>query len=175
MTTSERSPGVNGRSTRRDAMRAAARKPSQALRMSAAVDCRAETVTVSPRAEQPSIFVSYSHADHEIVRGEVLRLRNAGYAVTWDQDFLGGADFEQEIRRAIDAAAAVIAVWSKASVASPFVKDEARRAMMAGKLITTHIEGLDFGAIPLGFGHLHVIALEDHGRVQRSLAALLQA
>ncbi len=172
------------RNARREAMRAAARKPSQALRRLPDL-ARRDQPAAPPRAQQPAtrtrvprdsqlpVFFSYAHADMEIVRREVLRLRNAGLAVTWDQDFLGGSDFEQEIRRAIDAAGAVIAVWSAASVASPFVKDEARRAMAAGKLVTTHIDGLDFKDIPLGFGHLHVIALSDHDRVARSLVGLI--
>jgi len=47
--------------------------------------------------------------------------------------------------------------------------------MTAGKLVTTHIDGLDFNEIPLGFGHLHVVALTDHNRVERSLAVLIGA
>jgi len=171
------------RNARREAMRAAARKPSQALRRLPDLARRAPAPP-PPRTQphvparaardgQPTVFVSYAHADMEIVRREVLRLRNAGLSVTWDQDFLGGSDFEQEIRRAIDAAGAVIAVWSAASVVSPFVKDEARRAMTAGKLVTTHIDGLDFNDIPLGFGHLHVISLCDHDRVALSLVGLI--
>ncbi len=99
------------------------------------------------------------------------RLRNSGGDVTWDQDFIGGMDFEQAICGAIDAARSVIVVWSPVSVQSPFVRDEARRALRANKLITTHIAGFDAASsVPLGFGHLHTIPVDNHELVRKSLA-----
>ncbi|MGE0630044.1 MAG: toll/interleukin-1 receptor domain-containing protein [Hyphomicrobiaceae bacterium] len=159
-------------SVRREALRAAARRP---LATRSLVNAPRPDVSETPLpviADRPSrsVFVSYSRQDIEVVRALVTRLRDSGVAVTWDQDFVGGADFERLIRTAIDSASSVIVVWSRASVLSRYVRDEARLALNSAKLITTHIEGLDLTEVPLGFGHLNAIPIEDTQLVCRSLA-----
>lgn len=156
---------------RREAIRAAARRPSLALRQAADPARSQPADRAAKRAQdQAPVFISYARADLEIVRPQVVRLREAGAAVTWDQDFLGGADFEAAICAAIDVASAVVVVWSPASVRSAFVRDEARRALKMAKLITTYAPGFEMADVPLGFGHLHAIPVEDHKLVRRSLA-----
>jgi len=131
---------------------------------------RSASSSAAARDDLKTIFISYARNDIDIVAHVIDRLRNGGGHVTWDQDFIGGTDFEQAICGAIDAARSVIVVWSPVSVQSPFVRDEARRALRANKLITTHIAGFDAAGVPLGFGHLHTIPVDNQELVRKSLA-----
>ncbi|MFN3868483.1 MAG: toll/interleukin-1 receptor domain-containing protein [Hyphomicrobiaceae bacterium] len=116
------------------------------------------------------VFISYSREDITAVGELVAHLRQCGMAVRWDQDFDAGDDFEKAIREMIAGVKAVIVVWSKASAASPFVRDEAKLAFAAGKLVTLSVPGFAAAEVPLGLGHLNVIDIADHERVARSLA-----
>jgi len=156
---------------RREAIRAAARLPSRTLQPMADSTCRSASSSAAAGADLKTIFISYARNDIETVAHVIERLRNRGGRVTWDQDFIGGMDFEQAICDAIDAARSVIVVWSPVSVQSPFVRDEARRALRANKLITTHVAGFDAAtSVPLGFGHLHTIPIDNQELVRKSLA-----
>lgn len=156
---------------RREAIRAAAKHPLRTLRPMADSVQPAVSPSRSMATEVPAaVFISYARTDIEIVAHVIDRLRTSGGHVAWDQDFIGGMDFEQAICDAIDAARSVIVVWSSVSVQSPFVRDEARRALRANKLITTHIAGFDAAAVPLGFGHLHTIPVDNQDLVRKSLA-----
>jgi hypothetical protein len=153
--------------SRRDILRAAARRPARALR--GIVKTPRDGERGGDKSEAP-IFVSYARDDIAVARALVEYLRAHGAAVTWDQDLHAGADFERAIRTVIDAAPAAIVVWSSVSAASAFVRDEARRAMAAGKLVTTHVANFTFDEVPLGFGHLNAIPVEDRERLATSLA-----
>lgn len=153
--------GAGPGASRRDIIRAAARRPARAMRLAG---------PMRVGAIQPPVFISYARPDYEIARDLVEHLRERGVAVTWDQDLSGGIDFERTIRKVIDDAPTVLVVWSAAAAASAFVRDEARRALAAAKLVTTHVDGFDFADVPLGFGHLHAVPVEDRDRVARSLA-----
>ena len=140
----------------------------------AAIRAAAQRPDLTPRsgilAEAAPVFVSYSRTDMSVVGQMIDRLRRRGGTVTWDQDFIAGSDFEQAICKAIDVSRSVIVVWSPASVQSPYVRDEARRALMANKLITTHVAGFNVADVPLGFGHLHTVPVDNHVQVRKSLA-----
>lgn len=140
----------------------------------AAIRAAAQRPDLTPHsgmlAEVAPVFVSYSRTDMGVVGQMIDRLRRRGGAVTWDQDFIAGLDFEQAICKAIDISRSVIVVWSPASVQSPYVRDEARRALMANKLITTHVAGFNVADVPLGFGHLNTVPVDNHAQVRKSLA-----
>lgn len=122
-------------------------------------------------AEAPSIFVCYAREDMAVVEAFINHLRNAGAGVTWDQDFPAGADIDRIIRDAIRTVQAVIVVWSTSSAQSHFVRDEARRAFNAAKLITIHVADFDpDNEVPVGFGQLNTVPLDDLAMVRRSLA-----
>jgi hypothetical protein len=152
---------------RREAIRAAVRRPIGRQRVDTAP--RAGLFTSAAKLPAASIFVCYARDNTDVVRPLVTQLRTDGLVVTWDQDFFGGADFRQAICDAIDAARSVIVVWSSESAKSPFVCDEAMRALNARKLITTHVEGFNLRNLPLGFGHLNTIPVGDRERVRNSL------
>jgi hypothetical protein len=90
----------------------------------------------------PSVFISYSRKD-----------RAAAKAL------------------ADDLIAAGVPVWSEDAAASPWVRDEARRAARQKKLITLHVPGFDPANIPLGFGDHHSESIEDRDRLIAALVA----
>jgi hypothetical protein len=76
------------------------------------------------------IFISYGRED----RDEALALREAlaarGFSVWWDATLAQSADrrFRDELLSRLEAASVVIALWSRASVASHWCREEMRRA-----------------------------------------------
>jgi tetratricopeptide (TPR) repeat protein len=98
------------------------------------------------------IFISYASEDRARVRPLAEALQGAGFSVWWDRALASGDDFGQVIRRELDAAKAVVVVWSAASASSPWVRDEASVARAAGRLLPVRIDPVD---PPLGFGTVH--------------------
>jgi hypothetical protein len=171
--------GSSDGNKRRQAMRAAARRPVVPLRRSgdairhapieAAAIGQPGAGSATGAATSPFAFVSYSRSDLEIVRAMVHDLRSEGASIKWDQDFHAGDDFEREIRKAIAAAHAVIVLWSSSSAASPYVRGEAGLALKQSKLITMHVEDFDVCEVPFAFSTLNAIPVADRECLRRSL------
>ncbi|MEO6199137.1 MAG: toll/interleukin-1 receptor domain-containing protein [Sphingomicrobium sp.] len=71
------------------------------------------------------LFLSYDREDGETARSLAAALEQSGHKVWWDRHILGGAEYSEEIEQALDRADTVIVLWSKASVKSAWVRDEA--------------------------------------------------
>jgi len=100
------------------------------------------------------IFVSYSSQDRKWVGKLVGQLESHGYLVSWDRKIQAGDDFSNRISAAIESTPCVLVVWSKASISSNWVRDEATVARDSGKLVPVSIEGT---TPPLGFRQIHTI------------------
>src|SRR3954449_8704821 len=101
------------------------------------------------------IFISYASVDRPFARRLADALRACGWSVWWDYGNLrGGQHFHRTIEEAIHDARVVIAVWSKASVESGWVRDEATLALEENKLVPLRI---DMARLPLGFRSIHTI------------------
>lgn len=160
---------------RRQALREAAGRSGQrsrALRRSLDLSA-APRVSASPTTRSHDIFISYSHADRATIDALAADLGASNIKAWWDYEILGGQHFRRTILDALNAARAVIVVWSQASANSRYVLDEAERAFHAGKLVPTHVDDFDPDHIPLGFGGLQTIPVTDRTRVLLSLAPLL--
>ncbi len=101
-----------------------------------------------------TVFLSYARADQAQASRLTQALTAAGLDVWWDALIEGGATFAKSIETALDRADAVIVLWSKTSVASDWVRDEAARGRDLKKLVPL---GLDGTEPPLGFGQYHII------------------
>jgi len=104
------------------------------------------------------VFISYEHTDYPRARRIAEALERRGLTVWWDRKLLAGDAFEETIRKALDAARCVIVLWSKASVTSNWVKDEAGAAAKHDILVPILTENVE---IPLGFRQLHAASLFD--------------
>lgn len=83
----------------------------------------------------PEVFISYSRQDQAIARSFAEEIERAGFRVWWDQAIHPGEAFDEVTERALQAARAVVVLWSKASVDSRWVRAEATQANADGRLL----------------------------------------
>lgn len=98
------------------------------------------------------IFVSHDSEDRERARQLVEHLERSGYQVWWDAHVVAGQRFGQRISEALARADCVVSLWSVASVASDWVKDEAAEGLRRGCLVPVLMDPVE---IPLGFRQIH--------------------
>jgi tetratricopeptide (TPR) repeat protein len=103
------------------------------------------------------IFISYAHADRRQVEQLVAALEAAGLSIWWDQNISGGQRFSMEAETQLNKAAAVVVVWTQASVKSMWVADEASVGRDKGALVPISLDGT---APPIGFRQLQVLAFD---------------
>lgn len=102
------------------------------------------------------IFLSYAREDRDFA-GRIARvLEQAGHRVWWDRRLRGGEEFSAEIEAALDAADLVLVAWSKDSVKSRWVRDEAAVGGDRGTLLPVSIDG---SISPMGFRQFHTLDL----------------
>jgi TolB-like protein/Flp pilus assembly protein TadD len=101
-----------------------------------------------------SVFLSYSREDQAIARKLVAALEKGGCSVWWDALLESGERFSKTTEAALDAADVVVVLWSKTSVDSHWVHDEATRGRDRGRLVPASIDG---ALPPLGFGQFQAL------------------
>jgi hypothetical protein len=103
------------------------------------------------------IFISYASVDRPVARRLADALEARGWSVWWDHRSLhSGQHFDRVIEEAICGARVVIVVWSKTSVESRWVRDEATLALEEGKVVPLRI---DTARLPMRFRNIHTIDL----------------
>lgn len=107
-------------------------------------------------SSQPTVFLSYAHDDRVTAQRLAAALAGRGYTVWWDGLIEGGAQFAKTIREALEAADAVIVLWSKTSIESDWVRDEAAQGRDRRRLVPLSLDG---SLPPLGFGQYQTINL----------------
>jgi len=95
------------------------------------------------------IFISYSREDRSRVAPIAKALEKQGWSVFWDRTIPAGKTWRQVIGDALETARSVIVVWSKTSVDSRWVQEEADRGLERNILIPVLIDNVK---PPLGFG-----------------------
>lgn len=101
-----------------------------------------------------SIFLSYAHHNRDCARHLARVLEEAGHDVWWDRRLGGGGEFSAEIEAALDNADAVVVAWSKESVKSRWVRDEAAVGCEKNILMPVSIDG---SLPPMGFRQFHTL------------------
>lgn len=102
------------------------------------------------------IFISYASADRERATLLSKALQRRKWSVWWDRTIPPGKEYDQVIEEALDSAQCVVVLWSRASVASTWVKTEAAEAMRRKILVPALIEDVK---IPLEFRRLQAADL----------------
>jgi hypothetical protein len=102
------------------------------------------------------VFLSYSRDDEPKARqlAETLTARRLDMWV--DCDIPPGHDFSEVIQHQLDHATCVVVLWSRASIASEYVRDEATAAKERGALVPVLIDDV---RPPLGFRQRQVVNL----------------
>ncbi len=123
------------------------------------------------------IFISYAREDRDLAARLAAALEAGGCEVWWDRRLELGEQFADVIEEQVDGALRVVVLWSAASVASRWVKAEARAALRADKIIPVLLERV---TLPIDFRGLHRAELvgwsgdPDDDRLQGVVAGILR-
>lgn len=104
--------------------------------------------------DRPTVFFSYSRTDQSEALPIIKAIEAAGYRVWWDGMLEGGTEFLAQTESALEGAKAVVVLWSRRSVGSHWVRDEATSGRERDRLIPLTLDGT---MPPLGFRQLQVI------------------
>ena len=110
------------------------------------------------------LFISYSRKDKAVAQRVAHALSIQGYEVFWDAEIPPGQKFDAYILSQLEQSDAVVVLWSKNSIASDYVKEEAEYAKNNSLLVPVRI---DEAALPFGFTRIHTTdLLHWHGSIQ---------
>jgi formylglycine-generating enzyme required for sulfatase activity len=104
------------------------------------------------------IFLSYKSEDRQRAKIIAEALEQHGYSVWWDRIIPPGKTFDEVIEQELEVAKCVIVLWSKESVKSDWVKNEAREGARRHILIPVLIDEVK---IPFEFKHIQAANLVD--------------
>lgn len=99
------------------------------------------------------IFISYKHEDWPTIEPLIRALESQKFDVWWDDKILPGERIAAAINKILDEVACVIVVWSRLSLESNWVPDEATYGRDHEILIPVTFDGSE---APLGFQQLLV-------------------
>jgi adenylate cyclase len=123
------------------------------------------------------VFISYARADKARVAPLVAAIEARGWSVWWDPEISPGREFDDEIDTELQAAKAVLVVWTPTSVVSRWVRGEARDAAERGLLVPVRF---DQARLPIDVRAIHTTDLDgwredpSHPAVQECLHALAE-
>lgn len=100
------------------------------------------------------IFLSYAKEDRESARAIAKALESTGWSVFWDRKITPGDSWREVVQSELDAAGAVVVLWSETSTASTWVIEEAERGR--ARLVSALIGN---AALPIGFGSIQAVDL----------------
>ncbi len=122
-----------------------------------------------------SVFISYSRPDRIRVAPIKAALEAGGVSVWWDAMLEPGTAFARKTEEALEAADAVLVVWSKTSIISHWVRDEATWGREHSRLVPVSLDGSE---PPLGFRQYQVLDLSkwrgkaDASEIRQVISAL---
>jgi TolB-like protein/Flp pilus assembly protein TadD len=106
--------------------------------------------------DRTRLFLSYSHADQAKAEKVIAAFRTLGMEIWWDAQIEAGDAFAKSIETALEAADGVVVLWSRTSIESDWVRDEAARGRDRKRLIPISLDGSE---PPLGFRQYQTIDL----------------
>src|SRR3990170_6005665 len=104
------------------------------------------------------IFLSYKSEDREKAQMIAAALEQIGYSVWWDRVIPPGRTYDEVIEEELNTARCVIVLWSKESVKSDWVKEEADEGIYRRILVPALIDNVK---PPMGFRRIQAANLTD--------------
>jgi adenylate cyclase len=104
------------------------------------------------------VFLSYAREDAMAAKQLAGGIERAGHVVWWDHHIQGGSRFASEIDRELKNSDAVVVLWSKTSVDSAWVQDEAAEGRDSGRLVPVL---MGTAKPPLGFRQFQSVDFGD--------------
>jgi hypothetical protein len=119
------------------------------------------------------IFVSYAREDSDRIAALVSGLEQRGWSVFWDRRIPAGETWRGYIGSALEGARCVIVAWSRHSIGSSWVLEEAEDAKQRGVLVPVLLDGVE---LPRGFREIQTADLTGWtaARTSPALDALAQ-
>ncbi len=126
-----------------------------------------------------NVFLSYAREDTAKAELIAQALSGQGWTVWWDRTIPPGKTFVME--DALEHASCVVVLWSKAAIASHWVRAEAAEGMRRGILVATFLEDVK---VPADFGRIQAVNLTSWNdevsepkfeQLVQSVAMLMQA
>ena len=106
------------------------------------------------------VFISYARSDKARVAPLVAAIEARGWSVWWDPEISPGEEFDRQIARELEKAAAVVVVWTPKSVESRWVRGEAREGAERGILVPVRFEA---ASLPIDVRAFHTTDLDEAG------------
>jgi tetratricopeptide (TPR) repeat protein len=97
------------------------------------------------------VFLSYARPSVNDAMRVAECLRSAGYSVWYDESLPAHRAYSDVISEQLDAASAVLVLWSKDAAASQWVRSEANRARETGRLVQLRLDG---ARLPMPFDQI---------------------
>src|SRR5262245_54833950 len=104
------------------------------------------------------VFLSYASKDRDRAAVLAKALGALGWTVWWDRRIVVGEAFDQAIERELETAKCVVVLWSRYSIASEWVKNEAAAASERDVLVPALIDSVK---LPLEFRRRQAAELID--------------
>jgi hypothetical protein len=105
-----------------------------------------------------SVFISYARPDAAKAKAIATALERASFDVWFDERISSGSEYSRDIENALKGAAAVVVMWSRHSVESAWVRDEAAEGRDSGRLVPLL---LDDARPPIGFRQFQTTDLSN--------------
>ncbi|MDE2270421.1 MAG: TIR domain-containing protein [Xanthomonadaceae bacterium] len=106
------------------------------------------------------VFISYARADKARVAPLVAAIEAKGWSVWWDPEISPGQEFDDQIDAELMSAKVVLVVWTPTSVASRWVRGEARDAAERGLMVPVRF---DQARLPIDVRAIHTTDLDGWG------------
>lgn len=103
------------------------------------------------------VFISYARNREADARRVGERLAELGYAVWRDDQLAAHHEFADVIQQRLEAAKAVVVLWSADAVKSQWVRSEANRARALNTLVQVNLDGVP---LPMPFDQIHCANLK---------------
>jgi hypothetical protein len=104
------------------------------------------------------IFISYAREDEVRIRPLVRALENRAWSIFWDRNIPAGQTWRSYIGKALGDSRCVIVAWSRDSVISDWVSEEADEGKKRGILIPVLLDAV---APPIGFRSIQAADLTN--------------
>ena len=111
------------------------------------------------------VFISYARPNVAIARMVARSLRATGHAVWFDEDLPASRAYADVISEKLDAADAVIVLWTAESSSSQWVRSEANRARENGSLVQLRF---DQARLPMPFDQIQCLDFQGWRGDRRS-------
>ena len=102
------------------------------------------------------VFLSYARENLSAAQRLADRLRSHGFSIWFDEKLPAHRSFSEVIEEQLEAARAVVVLWSKEAVSSQWVRSEANRGREMNRLVQLRLDDV---RVPMPFDQVHCVDL----------------